>query len=286
MAAEDIGPIYTTKIPGLADNADIQDALKLFHYGTKTAPTSRSAVLANSVAGHIKAAEDRITTLEGIGIGSSYSATEPVSVPNGFVWVKSDSAAISIANTQTSAVFSTTEPTGTLTAGMLWVDSDASPLLLKVYDGNSWEAVSSSGGTPFTPPTSSQLTLSGSDVASLSAGTPFGYLNGSTPAYFYTTVLVTTYSKNEVSVSLGKGSSIGGATGGIALVRIINGNIPGATPIALYEFNNNSPLAFTFVDDHSETAGTAVSYGLLNMTTGDVSFSGSYSVQISAREIA
>lgn len=286
MAAEDIGQVYTTKIPGLADNADIQDALRLFHYGTKTPPTTRSAVLANSVAGHIKAAEDRITTLEGIGIGSSYTASEPTSVPNGFVWVKSDSAAISISNTQTSAIFSASEPTGTLTSGMLWVDSDASPLSLKVYDGNSWEAVSSSGGSTFTPPTSAQLTLASTDVASLSSGTPFGYLNGSTPTYFYVTIPITTYSKNEVSVSLGKGATLGGAVGAVALVRIINGNIPGATPIASYEFNNNSALCFTFIDDHSESAGTLVSYGLLNMTTGDVTFSGSYSVQISAKEIA
>ena len=34
MAAESIGAIYSTKIPGYADNADIQAAFKLYHYGS------------------------------------------------------------------------------------------------------------------------------------------------------------------------------------------------------------------------------------------------------------
>jgi hypothetical protein len=34
MAAESIGVIYSTKIPGYADNADIQAAFKLYHYGS------------------------------------------------------------------------------------------------------------------------------------------------------------------------------------------------------------------------------------------------------------
>jgi hypothetical protein len=34
MAAESIGALYSTKIPGYADNADIQAAFKLYHYGS------------------------------------------------------------------------------------------------------------------------------------------------------------------------------------------------------------------------------------------------------------
>ena len=34
MAAESIGAIYSTKIPGYSDNADIQAAFKLYHYGS------------------------------------------------------------------------------------------------------------------------------------------------------------------------------------------------------------------------------------------------------------
>ena len=34
MAAESIGVLYSTKIPGYSDNADIQAAFKLYHYGS------------------------------------------------------------------------------------------------------------------------------------------------------------------------------------------------------------------------------------------------------------
>jgi hypothetical protein len=34
MASESIGALYSTKIPGYADNADIQAAFKLYHYGS------------------------------------------------------------------------------------------------------------------------------------------------------------------------------------------------------------------------------------------------------------
>ena len=36
MAAEDIGELIPTKIPGYADSADIQAALRLYHYGSYT----------------------------------------------------------------------------------------------------------------------------------------------------------------------------------------------------------------------------------------------------------
>ncbi len=36
MAAEDIGQLVPTKIPGYADSADIQAALRLYHYGSYT----------------------------------------------------------------------------------------------------------------------------------------------------------------------------------------------------------------------------------------------------------
>jgi hypothetical protein len=36
MAAEDIGELVPTKIPGYADSADIQAALRLYHYGSYT----------------------------------------------------------------------------------------------------------------------------------------------------------------------------------------------------------------------------------------------------------
>jgi hypothetical protein len=50
-----IGTKYQTNIPLLSDNADIQTALKVYHYGQASEP---STLLANSVAGHFKNLED------------------------------------------------------------------------------------------------------------------------------------------------------------------------------------------------------------------------------------
>lgn len=93
MAAEDIGSLYNTKMPGYEDAADIQAALKLFLYGstsydeTNTDPTQ----LPNpSLARHLQDLSDSITSLESQGVGSIYSATEPSSPADGFIWVDSD----------------------------------------------------------------------------------------------------------------------------------------------------------------------------------------------------
>lgn len=285
MAIESIGPIKKTSIPGLAEPADIQEALRLYHYGTKTAPANQDGVASESVAGYLSAIDTEINTLKTKGLGSVYQSSKPTSMDNGFVWVKSDSAAISFANTMTSAVWAPTAPSSNPSAGMLWIDSDSSPLTMKVYDGDSWESVTSAG-TTFTLPASSQLTLVGEDIGSASTGTAFAYMDGSTPTPFSVNVTVTTYSKNEVTVNLGLGTTLGSATGAISLVRVVNGNLAGATPIASYYFSNNTGLSFTYIDDHSEAATSVITYGLLNMTSGDVTFSGSYVAQISAKEIA
>ena len=42
MAAESIGALYSTKIPGYADAADIQAALRAYHYGSYTFDTSET----------------------------------------------------------------------------------------------------------------------------------------------------------------------------------------------------------------------------------------------------
>lgn len=53
--AESIGTKYTTQIPSYSENADIQTALKLYHYGQETEPAT---IESNSVAGHLKYLED------------------------------------------------------------------------------------------------------------------------------------------------------------------------------------------------------------------------------------
>lgn len=140
MAAEDIGSIYTTKIPGYEDAADIQEALKLYHYGTSTVPTTESAIISNSIAGHLKALSTRVTAQESLGVGSEYSTTKPTSPVEGFVWVDANSTAEST-SLPVTASYQAGEPTTGLTQGMLWVDSDSSPLKMYVYSGTEWKEI-------------------------------------------------------------------------------------------------------------------------------------------------
>lgn len=66
MASEDIGNLFKTQIPGFDDAADIQAALKLYHYGStsyNSANEDPSGLLPNSVAGHFQAITDRLDAL-------------------------------------------------------------------------------------------------------------------------------------------------------------------------------------------------------------------------------
>jgi len=143
MAAENIGALYPTKVPGYDDPADIQAALKLFHYGSSTydpTNTDVSLIPANSVAGHLKALSDRVTDQEELGTGAEYSSTKPSAPLEGFIWVDSNSTAISEA-TPAAASYASTAPTTDLTVGMLWVDSSSSPLTMYVYSGTEWKEI-------------------------------------------------------------------------------------------------------------------------------------------------
>lgn len=67
MAAESIGTLVPTKIPGLSDPADIQAALRLYHYGDYTFDTAESdpAELINpSIAYTINDLQDQINAID------------------------------------------------------------------------------------------------------------------------------------------------------------------------------------------------------------------------------
>jgi hypothetical protein len=70
MAAESIGAIYSTKIPGYADNADIQAAFKLYHYGStdyNTANANTANLVNPSVAYTLNDLQGQITALDPAG---------------------------------------------------------------------------------------------------------------------------------------------------------------------------------------------------------------------------
>lgn len=145
------GP-YNTKIPALAENANIQEALRVYHYGTITPPADLSSVISNSVAGHFKNMSTRVTTLENKNV-AVYSSSEPTpvslsqtNIPDGFIWVDASSAAPTFnVNGLTPiavAKYQTTTPTGTIAEGSLWIDKGSDPLTMYVYDGTvGWKQI-------------------------------------------------------------------------------------------------------------------------------------------------
>lgn len=135
MAAEDIGYLFPTKIPGYEDAADIQAALRLYHYGSGTYDESNqnlAQVTRNSIAGQFKDIDTRIGTLQSVGLGSEASATEPTSPPDGFVWLNLNAS--STVATGAIAAYQNSAPTTNLVNGALWVDKDSVPLKMYVYD--------------------------------------------------------------------------------------------------------------------------------------------------------
>jgi len=75
MAAESIGSLVPTKIPGLSDQADIQAALRVYHYGSYTFDTAETdpAELVNpSIAYTLNDLQDQIDSVSG---GSAIQAT-------------------------------------------------------------------------------------------------------------------------------------------------------------------------------------------------------------------
>ena len=80
------GP-YDTKVPSYNESADIQQALKLFLYGTTTPPSNQSEIASTSLAGNLKRIEADIDVIENRGLGSSVSTTQPTGVGTGSVWL-------------------------------------------------------------------------------------------------------------------------------------------------------------------------------------------------------
>lgn len=127
--------VYNTKVPGYDDPADIQAALKLFLYGSATFDPAAVGAIDNlpnpSIARYIKAMQDEIDVLQAAGLGSSYGA-EPTSPIAGYVWMSND-ANVTAPIVQ-AAIYQNSAPVADLADGLLWVDKDASPIRLYVYD--------------------------------------------------------------------------------------------------------------------------------------------------------
>ncbi len=148
MASEAIGNLYPTSIPGYDEAADIQAALRLYHYGSSDYDIDNSNtanLVADSIAFHLFNLANTISTLdareENRGIGSSYQSAEPGDAQDGYIWMDSD-ASVSNSAGYPTAVYTISEPEDP-TDGTLWVEKGTSPLLMKIYDADTstWKTI-------------------------------------------------------------------------------------------------------------------------------------------------
>ena len=151
MAVENIGNLVPTKIPALSDDANIQDALKAYHYGSydfDTAETNTANLLNPSIAYTITNLQTQITTKAALEIAardsSRASTTAPTAaaftafsntIPDGYVWLDKDSSA-GVGYYAATSVYTTTAPSTNLANGLIWIKKGSSPIEMYVYNGD------------------------------------------------------------------------------------------------------------------------------------------------------
>lgn len=134
MATESIGTLIPTAIPGYADAADIQAALRAYHYGSYAydpANTSPASLVNPSMARTIYDIQQDIVTLENRPSSGGKAQTSqpttssftPPEIPDGYVWVDTDGI-IGGQPTSATSIFTQSAPTSSLTTGLIWVDKD------------------------------------------------------------------------------------------------------------------------------------------------------------------
>ena len=151
MAVENIGNLVPTKIPALSDDANIQDALKAYHYGSydfDTAETNTANLLNPSIAYTITNLQTQITTKAALEVAardsSRASITAPTAaaftafsntIPDGYVWLDKDSSA-GVGYYAATSVYTATAPTTNLANGLIWIKKGSSPIEMYVYNGD------------------------------------------------------------------------------------------------------------------------------------------------------
>jgi hypothetical protein len=151
MAVENIGNLVPTKIPSLVDDANIQDALKAYHYGSydfDTAETDTANLLNPSIAYTINDLQEQIDDQVALELAardsSRVTTTAPTAaaftafsntIPDGYIWVDKDAAA-PVGYISATSVYTATQPTTGLANGVIWIKKGSNPLEMYVYNGD------------------------------------------------------------------------------------------------------------------------------------------------------
>jgi hypothetical protein len=148
MASEQIGNLYPTLVPGYDDAADIQAALRMYHYGSDSYDINNSNsnpinLPASSIAGNFAALEADISDLQNTTISGKVSSAEPTTnLKDGYVWLDSDGTNANGPYSATS-IYQPTAPVVGLANGLIWIKKGVDPLEMYVYNSTSseWDQV-------------------------------------------------------------------------------------------------------------------------------------------------
>jgi hypothetical protein len=139
MASENIGNVYPTKIPGYDDAADIQAALRLYHYGSTTYDinnTDLGQLVNPSLAYTLNDLQAQIDdNAANPAAAAEVQDSEPSSPVDGFLWVDSD-ATVTGSPISATSIYQNTQPSSGLVDGLLWIKKGTTPLEMYVYDSN------------------------------------------------------------------------------------------------------------------------------------------------------
>ena len=158
MAVENIGNLVPTKIPALIDDANIQDALKAYHYGSydfDTSETDPTQLLVPSMAHTINDLQEQITdnadleeaardisrATNSAPVAADFTAFS-ATIPNGYLWVDKDASA-GVGYYSATAVYTNAAPTTNLANGLIWIEKGSSPLTMYVWnaDTSEWDEI-------------------------------------------------------------------------------------------------------------------------------------------------
>lgn len=115
----DIGSILKTQIPGYGDSADIQAALKLYHYGQATEPVDEASVPAESIAGYILDLQDQIDIINGV----TYLTNSTFNAKGDLLSASADNTLSILSVGSNGKVLSANSGT---TSGLQWIDFPSS----------------------------------------------------------------------------------------------------------------------------------------------------------------
>jgi hypothetical protein len=151
MAVENIGNLVPTKIPALVDDANIQDALRAYHYGSydfDPAENDPAELLVPSIAHTLYDLQEQVDDQVALELAarniSSAQNSAPIAadftafsatVPNGYIWVDKDASG-AVGYLSATSLYTATEPSTGLANGVIWIKKGTSPLEMYVYNSD------------------------------------------------------------------------------------------------------------------------------------------------------